>query len=45
MYYDFFIHSSAGGHLGCCCVLSTVSSAAVSVGVYVSYGSLSIYAQ
>ena len=36
MYYNFFIHSSVG-HLGCFYVLATVNSAAVNIGVYVSF--------
>ena len=32
-----FIHSSVGGHLGCFCVLALVNSAAVNIGVYVSF--------
>ena len=34
----FFIHSSAGGHLGCFPVLATVNSTEVNIGVHVSFG-------
>ena len=37
MYYNFFIHSSLNGHLGCLHVLSTVNIAAVNTGVHVSF--------
>ena len=40
MYHDFFIHSSVDGHLGCFRVLAIVSSAAVNVGVHVSFSIL-----
>ena len=36
MYHSFFIHSSGGGHLGC----FHVNSAAVNVGIYVSFSVL-----
>ena len=36
MYYNFFIHSSVNGHLGCFYVLVILSSAAVNIGVHVS---------
>ena len=37
MYHIFFIHSSVDGHLGCFCVLAMVRSAAVKIGVHVSF--------
>ena len=37
MYHNFFIHSSVDGHLGCFHVLAVVRSAAVSIGVHVSF--------
>ena len=37
MYHSFFIYSSIDGYLGCSHVLAIVSSAAVNIGVHVSF--------
>ena len=40
MYHSYFIHSSVHGHLGCFHVLDIVNSAAMSIGVHVSFSVL-----
>ena len=37
MYYNFFMHLSLKGHLGCFHVLAIVNNAAVNSGVHVSF--------
>ena len=40
MHYNFFIHSSVNGHLGCIRVLAIVYSAAMNNGIHVSFSVL-----
>ena len=37
MYHNFFIHSPVNGHLGCFHVLTTVNSAAMNIGIHISF--------
>ena len=40
MYHSFFIHPSVDGHLGCFHVLAIADSAAVNIGLHVSFSIL-----
>ena len=40
MYHNFFIHSSADGHLGCFYVIAIINSAAMNNGIHVSFSIL-----
>ena len=42
MYQSFFIHSSVDGHLGCFNVPAIINSAAVNIGVHVSFSVLAL---
>ena len=43
MYYNFLIHSSADGHLGCFRVLAIINSAVMNIGVHVTVDFLSLF--
>ena len=43
MYHVFFVHSSVVGHLDCFHVLAIVNSAAVDIGIHVSFQIMILY--
>ena len=40
MYHNFFIHSSVDVHLGCVHVLAIINSAAMNIGIHMSFPTL-----
>ena len=40
MYHNFSIHSSVDGHLGCFHVLAIICSAAINIGIHMSFSIL-----
>ena len=40
MHHSFFIHSSINGHLGCFHFLAIINSAAMKIGIHVSFSIL-----